>query len=146
MLFQFTSLEHLQRCPVCDPATIFFTSKFSYTLFCNPTHKPETGIANRWGTTNSKPTGLIIIMSTSEIMFITLFSAGAHHCCALYQPLQTVELCWAKTIFLSQAGMFVLFFVQFYCAGSHTEHHWRCSYNAIVIYSKFFQCIYWLCP
>ncbi len=33
MLLQFTSLEHLQRCSVCDPAKIFFTSKFSYILF-----------------------------------------------------------------------------------------------------------------
>ncbi len=48
-------LEHLQRCSVCDLAKIFFTSKFSYVPFCNPTHKTETGTANRWGTTNSKP-------------------------------------------------------------------------------------------
>jgi hypothetical protein len=33
----------------------FFTSKFSYILFCNPTHKSETGIANSWGTPKSKP-------------------------------------------------------------------------------------------
>jgi hypothetical protein len=26
-----------------DPANIFFTSKFSYLLFCNPTHKTQTG-------------------------------------------------------------------------------------------------------
>jgi len=44
-------LEHLQRCSVCDPAKIFFTSKFSYLLFCNPTYKTETGTANRWGWT-----------------------------------------------------------------------------------------------
>jgi len=31
-----TSVEHLQRCLVCDPAKIFFTFKFSYVLFCNP--------------------------------------------------------------------------------------------------------------
>jgi hypothetical protein len=42
------------------PEKIFFASKFSYVLFCNPTHKTETGIANRWGTTNSKPRGPII--------------------------------------------------------------------------------------
>jgi len=42
------------------PAKIFFTSKFSYVLFCNPTNKTETGTANRWETTNSKPHGPII--------------------------------------------------------------------------------------
>jgi hypothetical protein len=29
-------LEHLQRCSVCDPAKIFFTSKLSYVPFWNP--------------------------------------------------------------------------------------------------------------
>jgi hypothetical protein len=44
-------LEHIQRCSRCDPLKIFFTSKCSYVLFCNPTNKTETGTANRWGTT-----------------------------------------------------------------------------------------------
>jgi hypothetical protein len=39
----------IQRCSVYDPAKIFFTSKFSHVLFCNPTHKTEGGAANRWG-------------------------------------------------------------------------------------------------
>jgi putative component of membrane protein insertase Oxa1/YidC/SpoIIIJ protein YidD len=30
-------------------------------LVCNPTHKTEIGTANRWGTTNSKPPGRIIM-------------------------------------------------------------------------------------
>jgi len=34
---------HLQRCSVCDHVKIFFTSKFSCLLFCNPTNKTETG-------------------------------------------------------------------------------------------------------
>jgi len=58
-------LEHLQRwCSVCGLAKIFFTSEFSYLLFCNPTHKTETGsqqISNG-GTTDSKPHGPIIMM------------------------------------------------------------------------------------
>ncbi len=76
--------EHLQRYSVCDSAKIFFTSKFSYVLFCNPTHKTETGTTNRWGTTYSKPPGRIIMISQSETLsssyfiFITLVSAGAH--------------------------------------------------------------------
>jgi hypothetical protein len=107
---------------------IFFTSKFSYIGFCKPTYKTETGIANRWWTTNSKPPGPIIMMgqsetpSSSQIILITLFCAGAHRPCTFHKPPQTVQLCWAKTIFLSQAGMVWLFFIQIYCAGSHTEH------------------------
>jgi hypothetical protein len=30
-------------------------------------------------------------------------------------------------LFLIQTGMCWMFFIQFYCAGSHTEHLWRCS-------------------
>jgi hypothetical protein len=33
-----------------------------------------------------------------------------------------------QTIFLSQTDIFWLVFIQFYSAGSHTEHHWRCSH------------------
>jgi hypothetical protein len=51
---------------MCDLAKIFFTSKFSYLLFCNPSHKSETGIANRWGTSNIKPPEPIIMMGRSE--------------------------------------------------------------------------------
>ncbi len=35
-------------------------------FFCNPAKKTETGIANRWGTTNSKPARPIIMMGQSE--------------------------------------------------------------------------------
>jgi hypothetical protein len=61
-------LEHLQLCSVCDPAKIFFQSKFSYVLFCNPTNKTETGTANRRGTINNKPSGPIIMMGQSETL------------------------------------------------------------------------------
>jgi len=92
---------------VCDPAKVFFLSEFSYLLFCNPTHKTKTGTANRWEATSSKPPGPVIMMgqsesvSTSQIIFITLFFGGAHSCCALHQPQQT----------LSQTGIFELFFI-----------------------------------
>ncbi len=33
-------------------AKVFLTSKFSYLLFCNPTHNTQTEIANRWQTTD----------------------------------------------------------------------------------------------
>ncbi len=45
-----------------------FTSKFSYVLFYNPTHKTETGTTKRWGTTNSKPPGQIIMIDQSETL------------------------------------------------------------------------------
>jgi hypothetical protein len=66
---------------------MFFTSKFRYLIFGDPTHKTETGTANRWGgVTNSKPPGLIIMMgqletlSSNRIMFIALVSTGAQRC------------------------------------------------------------------
>jgi len=73
-----------------QPSKLFFTSKFSYLLFCNPTHKTETGIANsRCRTTNIEPPGRIIMirqsetLNSSQIIFITLFCAGAQQrCCA----------------------------------------------------------------
>jgi hypothetical protein len=83
-------LEHLQRCSVWNTAKIFFSSKFSYLLFCNDTHKTETGTANRWGTTNRQPPGPIIVigqsetLSSSRIIFIKLFCARAHRWSAFY--------------------------------------------------------------
>jgi hypothetical protein len=83
-ILEFRVFEHLQRCSVCDPAKIFFTSNFSYVLFCNPTNKTETGTKDRLGTSNNKPPGPIIMMSQSEtlssswIIFIKLSFAGAH--------------------------------------------------------------------
>jgi hypothetical protein len=37
------------------------------------------------------------------------------------------ELCWAKIIFPSQAGISWLVFIQFYYVVAYTEHRWRCS-------------------
>jgi hypothetical protein len=58
-----------------------------------------------------------------------------HICCTLLcrgtadaaPLLRHRQLCWAKTIFPSQSGIIWLFFIQFYCALSYTEHRWRCS-------------------
>jgi hypothetical protein len=36
--------------------------------FGNPTNKTGTGITNRWGTTNNKPLGPIIMMGQSETL------------------------------------------------------------------------------
>jgi hypothetical protein len=35
--------------------------------------------------------------------------------------------------------MFLFFFIQFYCVGSHTKHHWTC-YEGITLHFKFKQC------
>jgi len=63
-------LEHLQQCSVYDPAkNIFHIQVLVMYSFATPTHKTETGIANRWGmTTNSKPPGPIIMMGGSETL------------------------------------------------------------------------------
>jgi hypothetical protein len=51
---------------------------------CNPTPQTEIGTAQWWGTTNSKPPGPIMMigqsktLTSSEITFTTLSSAGAH--------------------------------------------------------------------
>jgi hypothetical protein len=101
--------EHLEN---------FFTSKFSYLLFCNPTYRNEIGTANRWGTTKSKPPRPIIMISQSEtlsssqIIFNKLFPKPA-----FYYPRQSVTLCWAKIIFLSQTGIFWLFSSNFHMLG-----------------------------
>ncbi len=133
--------KHLQWCSIYDPQNIFFTCKFSYLLFSNPTHnKTETGrTANRWGTTNSKPCGTNHydrpIRNTEQQhsdQFITLFSwftellwqtsASHHKNCAIMR---------SQNYFSDPNPHFFfwLFFNQSYCAGSsHSEHHWRRSY------------------
>jgi hypothetical protein len=50
-------------------------------------------------------------------------------CWAIYQPPETMQKCWAKTILLSQIDMFCLFFFQFVTL--HTQHPWN-SCKAIV--------------
>ncbi len=128
-----TPLEHLEWCSICDLEKIYFTSKLSYVLFCSPTHKTKTRTSKRWGTTNSKPPRPIIMMgqsetvSSSQILFITLFFAGTQRCCAIYQPQQHAQLCGAKSISLNQTGIPWIFFTQFYYANSHIEHCLRCS-------------------
>jgi hypothetical protein len=73
---------------------IFLTSKFSYLLFSNPTHKTKTGTANRWETTNSNLPRPIIMIGLSEI--------GS----SSQSSLAGVQNCRAKTILLTQASMF----------------------------------------
>jgi hypothetical protein len=44
----------------------FSLSSFSYLSICNPTHKTNTGTANRWETTKSNASGAIKLSSQSE--------------------------------------------------------------------------------
>ncbi len=91
----------------------FLTSKFSYLLFCNPTYKTETGTAYRWGTSNSKPHGPIIMMDQSEtvissqIIFDTVFSAGTHFCWWT-NHVEPKPISWAKPAYLDFSSNFTL--------------------------------------
>ncbi len=79
------------------------------------------GTRVRWETTNSKPPGRIVMMGQSEILssshivFITLFSPSEKRYCAFHQPPPTLcNYAEDKTIFLSQTSNFGLFFfIQF---------------------------------
>jgi hypothetical protein len=65
-----TITADIRACPVvlgmCDLAKIFFTSKFNYLFLSNPTNRTETGTPNRWGFTNNKPPGPIIMMANQK--------------------------------------------------------------------------------
>ncbi len=59
-------------------------------FFSNPIHKAEIGSAKRWASTNSNPCAPIDLSSQATV--------GARFCCAFYQPQQTVQMCWAKSL------------------------------------------------
>ncbi len=61
-----------------------------------------------------------------NVIFSILYSTEGQCCCAFYWPPQSVQI---ASFFWIQTGKFWRFFSQFYCARSHTEHLWRCSYN-----------------
>ncbi len=129
-------LYYTRACPVvlsmCDLAKIFFTAKFSYLLFCNPSHKSETGIANRWGTSNSKPPGPIIMMgrseslSSSEIILL-------HTCRPLVQLLGLVshyKLCHyaePRLFFSPKPAYFDFSSSNATGRVTYWAHSWRCS-------------------
>jgi len=87
--------EHLQWCSVCDPITLFLTSKLRFFLIFfggfNPTHKTKTHVANRWQTTKSKPYGPIIIIHQSEI-------GSSSQIILLHSSLAGVRLCLLSTL------------------------------------------------
>jgi hypothetical protein len=95
-----------------------FDDKQFYIFFCNPIHQTGIGtdggilIANEldqslWQASQKETP------SSSQIIFITLFFAGAQLCnCKFYQPLQIVQLCW-----VDPNGQDHIW----------TDHCWRCS-------------------
>jgi hypothetical protein len=84
---------------------IFHIQALVIYFVSNLTHETETGTADRWGITNNKPPEPITMigqsetLSSSQIIFITLFSGGAQCCSACYQPPQTLQLCGAQNHF-----------------------------------------------
>jgi hypothetical protein len=108
--------EHPQRCSVCEPAKLFLTSEFRYSLFSNPTHKTKTKTAIRWETISIKPPEpreeappLPIRNREQHVIFITLFSSKCQalkFAAPFHQPQQTVQECWAECILLSQTSIF----------------------------------------
>jgi hypothetical protein len=86
-------MEHLQRCSL---QKYFSIPSLVIYFFSNPTHKPKTGTANRWETTNSNPLGPLKLSSQS--------TADVRVCCAFYQPQQTVQKCWGQNHFAEPNG------------------------------------------
>jgi hypothetical protein len=88
-------------------------------LFCNPTHKTETRITNRWGTTNSKPPGGIITISQSETNAAAVRSYLLHsffcRCTRIGVPFTShravSNYAEPNPIFLSQTSTFWLFLI-----------------------------------
>jgi hypothetical protein len=108
---RFSPYEHLHWCLVCDPAKIFFP----LVIYFFPTLPIKLKMGLQVGgrlliakhLVNQKQGAAV----TSFLLHFPL--AGVQLCCAFYQPQQSVRECWAKTILLSQTGMFWLFFIQF---------------------------------
>ncbi len=91
LIWKAKTLHGMQRLLRASPTVLSMQPcRSSYLLFCNPTHKTETGTANRWGTTNRKPPGPIIMirqsetLSSSRIIFSALFCACPRRCCPFY--------------------------------------------------------------
>jgi hypothetical protein len=134
-------VHHIQNQLRTSPAVLSMqpctrvASKFSYLLFCNPTHKTETGILNRWGTTtNRQPPGPIIMilqsetLRSSQIIFVTLFCSVAQRCCAFHQPRQTFAIMLSQNAF-PELNRHILTFLHpiLLCRITHRDHRWRCS-------------------
>ncbi len=95
------------------PRSVFY-------YFATPPIKLKLGQQIGGGITNNKPLGPISMsqsktLSSSQIVFITLFSARCCYVCTSH-----CNYGESKTIFLNQTGMFWLFFIQI--CRSYIEH------------------------
>jgi hypothetical protein len=87
-------LEHPHRCSLCEPGKIFLTSKFSYLLFCDPTHKTEMRTAYRCELLIANHMDQSLWLGNQKqgaaVRSYLLHSslAGAQLCCDFYQPQQ----------------------------------------------------------
>jgi hypothetical protein len=118
---------------------MFFTSKFSYLLFRNPTHKTEIGQqirgklliaihldqSLRWANQNH----WLVVRSYLLHSFRQVPTVAA----AFHKPPQTVQWCSAKTILVSKT---MTFLHPILLCRSHTEHRWRCSKEIQILQSK----------
>jgi len=103
-------------------------------FFTLPPIKLKLGRQIRGGTTNSKPPGPIIMISTNQ----KHWAVGRSYLFGLCLQVDII-LCHLQSTancacVLSQNHFLQLnqhilsfLFIQFYSAGSHTQHHWRCS-------------------
>jgi len=108
------ALEHLQRCAVCDPGEIFFTSKFSYVLFCNPTNKTETGTANRWEQTtwtNHHDEPIRNTEKQLDHIYYTLLCKCTPLLLCLLRPRQLVKIMLSQNHFLPESNWHMFDFV-----------------------------------
>jgi hypothetical protein len=88
-------LEQLHQCSVCGPARIFLTTKISYFLFSNLTHKTKNGTAN----------GGRLQIATH--LYQSNYLANQQQVLGFFEPFSSiskyhVQKCWVKTILLYQ--------------------------------------------
>jgi hypothetical protein len=80
-----------------DSTKIFLTSKFTYLLFCNPSHRTETGTAKRSEVLIANHLEQSLWLANKKqgaaIRSYLLHSSlgGAQLCCALYRPHQMIK-------------------------------------------------------
>jgi hypothetical protein len=124
--------EHLQRCWVCKPPKLFFTFKFSYLLFCNPTHKLQLrqhihgkllitshlGQSLWWANQKHWPVGKKKFqVNIVVVRQLKTLSTSQRKLSNYAEP---------KLFWWAKADIFWLYFIQFYSGRSHTEYRWRC--------------------
>ncbi len=125
LLLSATVELHLQRCSVCDPPMqkYFSHPRLGFFFFAAPPIKLKLGHHIGGGLLpNSKPSGPIIMMgqsetlSSSQIIFITLFSAGKHWAVPVTSHCKVCTFAEPKPFSWSKPAFFLLFFIQLHWA------------------------------